>query len=116
MSKYILPLPPPINSTYRAAYRPNLGRTAFFMDSKAKDWKTEAQWLLKKESKLIEGEVAVSVIWYLRRDRDVDSGLKLLLDALQGALIVDDAQVIVLHASKVKAEKEPHCEIEVNEV
>ncbi len=115
--RYNLPLPPPLNQTYRAAYRPSLGRTAFFMDSKASSWKQAAQVLLKlKCRKLIEGNVEVFVYWFLKRDRDCDAGLKLVLDALQGTVITNDSQVTALHASKEKVSGEPCCQVEVNEI
>lgn len=111
-----LPLPPPLNHTYRAAYRPSLGRTAFFLDAKASAWKREAERILKaKYRKPTQGPVEVFIFWFLARDRDCDSGLKLILDALKGTVLADDRQVVALHACKQK-DANPRVEVEVWEV
>ncbi|MBC7105303.1 MAG: RusA family crossover junction endodeoxyribonuclease [Firmicutes bacterium] len=115
--RYTLPLPPPLNRTYRAAYRPSLGRTAFFMDARATAWKREAERILKtKHRKPTTAPVEVFVFWFLSRDRDCDSGLKLVLDALKGTAIADDKQVTALHAFKERDARNPRVEVEVWEV
>ncbi|MBC7076710.1 MAG: RusA family crossover junction endodeoxyribonuclease [Synergistales bacterium] len=115
--RFVLPLPPPINHTYRAAYRPSLGRTAFFMDARATAWKKEAERILKtKRKRAIGSPVEVFVLWFLARDRDCDSGLKLVLDALKGTVIEDDNQVQALHAFKEKDARNPRVEVEVWEI
>lgn len=116
---YTLPLPPSLNRTYQAAYRPNLRRVCFFMTKEASTWKKEAQETLTKSAhrrKPTAKDVEVFITWFLKRDRDCDGGLKLVLDALQGTLIDNDRQVLALHAFKEKAEGEPHCEIDVFEL
>ena len=104
--KIPLSLPPTTNNLYR-----HVGNIVY-MTKEAKEWKREAQWLLKK-GKPTDKEVEVFVYFYLTRDRDVDN-LKLLIDSLQDTVICNDSQVKALHIYKEKVKEKPHCEVEVN--
>jgi Holliday junction resolvase RusA-like endonuclease len=113
MNKYVLPLPPTLNSTYRAAYRPSMKRTAFFMVPEAKDWKQEAQFKIHKRTPLMTGDVEVFVNWFLQRDRDIDSALKLVLDAFTGRVYQDDKQINSLIVRKERDKTNPRVEVEI---
>ncbi len=114
--KAILPLPPTTNHAYGAVYKPSLRRAVFYLTKEATTWKKQAARLLSKPGRrLLEGEVEVFVHWYLKYDRDVDGGLKIVLDALKGTVIKDDRTVVALHSFKRK-DAMPRCEVEVYEV
>ena len=58
---------------------------------------------------LYHGELAIAVTWFREARRgDLDNRLKILLDALQGALYVNDCQVVELHAFRKEAPTDPH--------
>lgn len=83
--RFILPLPPSINQTY------GVNRNAEFpmyKRQKVKDWEEAAGWdiLQQKDKSLsfpLTGTIAMGVVWYYKDDRDVDAGLKVLLDVFQ---------------------------------
>lgn len=116
--KFTLPLPPTLNSSYRAAYTPSMRRTMFFMTKEAKRWKSEAQMELesKRPNGLIISEVAVTATVYSKRDRDCDASGKIILDALQGSIIDDDRQVRVFTQIRAKDKDNPRVEIELKEI
>lgn len=59
-------------------------------------------------------ECAVSVRWFRgRRSGDLDNRIKIVLDALQGAAYVSDAQVVELHAYRADDKAAPRCEVTV---
>lgn len=82
--KFTLPMPPSINKTYgisRTAEQPMFKRKA------AKDWEFTAGWEIKRqypgEPDTILEPIEVGIVWYYDHDRDIDAGLKLLLDLFQ---------------------------------
>ena len=110
---FTLPLPPPTNQTYRAVYSSRLKRTVFFSSYESKKWKALAQkTMLQKD--IIDTPVKVEVQYFFKRERDIDSGLKLLLDALQGTVIKNDSQVKSLLIIKGKDVESPHAVITIH--
>jgi Holliday junction resolvase RusA-like endonuclease len=61
-----------------------------------------------------EGAVRVDVTFAVDRRGDVDNLAKTVLDALNGVVLVDDRQVVDLHAKLVPARGSPglHCKVE----
>ena len=92
-----LPLPETTNSTYRT------GKNGWYKSKKAQQWEREAFFILKANKvKLFERDVAVTILMHLKRERDIDSCLKPLLDVLQKAgVYTDDKQVTNLFVQKV---------------
>lgn len=110
LCKAILQLPPPINQTYKAVYSSRLKRTVFFSSYPAKKWKKESQEILNlyPSKTLFEGDVKLLVRWYFKnKRRDIDSGLKLLMDCLQGTIIKNDNQIKSLKVHKEVSKEDP---------
>jgi Holliday junction resolvase RusA-like endonuclease len=101
-----LPLPPPVNQTYAAVYSSRLKRTVFFMKYPAKKWKKLAETKISDNFTFMEGKINMSVDWYLKRDRDIDSGLKIIMDVFQGVVFKNDSQINSLQVTKQKTEEE----------
>ena len=109
-----LPLPPTLNHTYRFAGK------IMYKTSQAKEWETEAQWLIKKEkrgAKAITGGVEIGLTLYLKYDRDIDSSFKLLFDCLQKCgMLENDKLITSLHVFKFKDKQNPRLEVTVTEI
>ena len=101
---YKFRLPPPLNRTYRAVFSSRLHRTVFFMDYPAKKWKVDAKREIQKNPIFFEGKVFMKVNWFLKRDRDIDSGLKLLIDAFEDICFKDDIHIVKLEVNKSRVE------------
>ncbi len=113
--KFTLPLPETTNHSYAT----NRGR--WYKTGKAKAWEELAWYEIKKQNKLklqFTDNVMVSMEFFLKRDRDVDGGIKPVLDILQKAGVYkNDSQVQVVSAEKLKTEKkEPYVIVEVNDI
>lgn len=114
--RFILPLPPPINQTYGVN---RSGKFPFYKKTKVRDWEKEAgqminiQWVGKRNIDNVS-PVKLIVIWYFKNNRDIDAGLKSLLDLLQKQyLYKNDTQVYELLVYKNKDLENPRCEVEI---
>ena len=91
--KITLTLPPGINKTYgvnRNAKHP------LYKKEEVKAWEVEAGYQVKQAVGMPEfkGYMAVGITWYYKHNRDIDAGLKVLLDLLQKQRVyLDDRQV-----------------------
>ena len=82
--------------------------------AKSKDWKSEVRWqAIEQKAKIHDGPLSLSLRFVLPRPKslpkkvehhtkrpDVDNLVKGTLDALKGLCYIDDAQVVILVASK----------------
>jgi len=114
--RYILTIPPSINRTYGITRK---GKIPVYKKKAVRSWEWTAGWEIKaqrigkKETYL--GKIDMIVDFYYSRDRDIDNGLKVLLDLLQKQRIYkNDMQIVTLHVSKTKSEK-PRVEIEIQQ-
>ena len=111
MYQFTLPLPPTTNNTYRFAGK------IMYKTQEAKDWEQEAGWIIKKvkrSSEPLQKSVEVSVTMYLKRDRDIDGSMKLLLDTMQRVNVYkNDKQITSLHIFKEKDPANPRLEVSV---
>lgn len=58
--------------------------------------------------------VSVTLRWFRAiRAGDLDNRLKVALDALQGAVLVNDSQVVELHAYRYEDPEHPRVEVEI---
>ena len=90
-------LPCPVNQRY-------LSRR-FILSSKYRQSLADIKRSIPPKTKVVDYPVFLDIIFFYSRDRDVDSGLKCLLDAFTGSVFVDDAQVIELRVQKIKVPK-----------
>lgn len=113
--KFVLPMPPSINATYKTS---NEG--GFFKSEKAKEWTDTAGWQVKKQRvgrKTITGPVIVMISWFYKKNRDIDAGIKLLLDLLQKQEIYkDDMQIQEMAVHKKQDTETPRVEVEIHEI
>lgn len=100
--------------------RPRFGKGRTFTDPKTVAAEAEIRWLLQKENPpKFEGPVGIIVRFYLKRPKsapkdrelpctrpDVDNYLKLVLDAANGILFDDDAQVVLATVEKIYGDPE----------
>lgn len=104
-------MPPALNATYKS------GRGGKFYKSKdSKTAQDAIRWEIRSQyrGKLIEHNVAVEIVFYWKdKRRDIDSGLKSLLDALTGIVWKDDRQVIDLHVWKEVDKENPRVELDI---
>lgn len=113
--KFTLPLPPSINQTYgvnRDAYHPMFKRKA------VKDWEFTAGWEIKRQLPGLipfEGPVKVGVKWFYDANRDIDAGLKVLLDLFQKQYIVKNDRQIrkIMYIDIFEDKKNPRTEVEI---
>ena len=95
--------------------RGRLISSKLYRDTKeALAWETRSQW----QNEALVGSVALDITLYFgdKRKRDVDSYLKILLDALSGIVYEDDNQVITIIASKEYDKENPRVEITPYEI
>lgn len=99
--RFELPIPTGINALYKQ------GKHGWYKSKEAQEWLQEALWAMKLQGKgqdKPKGE-SVYITWVFKdkRRRDIDSGIKLLLDAIVTARIIkDDSQIIFLQVQKTK--------------
>lgn len=111
---FTLPLPPALNATYK------IGNRRMYKSQEATDWEHDAYFIIQKEKrhqKAYTGSVEFSMEMFLKRDRDCDSSLKLILDTLQKTQVLEnDNQVTALHVFKNKDKENPRIEVIVTEI
>lgn len=102
-----LDLPPALNGLYRAGIVN--GRPMVYKVKEAKKYAEYIKWRLSA-IKPQDGNVRLYLNFFFGRDRDIDSGLKVLLDALNDVIYYDDKQITELFVLKHKAGKDilPH--------
>lgn len=129
--KFILPLPPGINKTYgvnRKADHP------MFKKQCVKNWEEIAGWELKRQSQAIKvkihndvnykcplpfkGKVEVGISWFVSKRRDIDAGLKVLLDLFERQRIyLNDSQIKRISYIEIEEDKNnPRVEVIINEL
>ena len=106
--KITLPLPTSINATYRS------GNGHYWKSDEARIWEATAMFAYAKQAKQlkpVDGNVILEIKFFLKRDRDIDSGLKILLDFLQGRFYENDRQVQELDVVKFVDKENPRVEV-----
>lgn len=115
----VLPLPPGINRTYGVGINRS-GSSVMYKNTSAKLWEEEAGWTLKKvwHEKPMEGPVEMEIHWFYKDDRDIDAGLKLLLDLFQKqGVYLDDRQVRKITNMTIDEDRtNPRVEVTINKI
>lgn len=117
--KFSLTMPPSINQTYGV----NTTEQAMYKRRGARDWEIQAGWEIKEQWKgkkqPFKGFVKIGIDWYYKTDRDIDAGLKILLDLLQKQQVVlNDRQFrYITHIGIYPDEiNDPRVEVEIDEL
>ena len=80
------------------------------MYQEAKDWMAEA--ILRLKQFRGSNPTEVTIYYYLKRERDIDGSVKLVLDAMTKAEVFkDDKEVTDLHLYKRWDKQNPHLEL-----
>lgn len=104
-------MPPPINRTYKGAARG--GR--LLLTDQAVAWKQTVGLILNVMGpEPTTDRVAVKLVYYRKqRSGDIDSRIKITLDALQGHFFVNDSQIDELIVSNRKDAQDPRVEVTI---
>jgi crossover junction endodeoxyribonuclease RusA len=107
-----LPVPPSANRFYRV-YR---GRAV--MSAEGRTYKQMvAQLAVAKRLHPATGPVSLDVVWYRAAKRgDLDNRMKVALDALEGVLFVNDAQIVELRIRRCEDKADPRMLVTVGPV
>jgi len=110
--KITLELPPTDNHLYlqRGKMR--------FMTRQGKEWKEIAQLLSKQiwKQELLEGELLADIVFYLKRDRDIQGSTKLLLDTFQEIVYNNDNQLTHINLHKMMDKENPRVELTIEKL
>ena len=95
MINLTLEYPPSVNNYWERSRHGGMRLT-----DEARTYKKLIKWMLvaKKLGKPLEGRISAKLTVYPpdRRRRDLDNVLKAVLDAMEGAVYIDDSQIDVL--------------------
>lgn len=110
---FTLALPPSIN----AMYRKNPNGYGLYKTREAKDWITDSLWRMKEQKvprRKIKGHGDVTINFYFKHERDIDGGIKPLLDLLQEyGLFENDRNIYSIFVTKDFDKEAPHCDVDV---
>ncbi len=115
--KFVLPLPPSINATYGVS---RTGEHPMYKKKEVKDWEFTAGWEIKRfttgKPLHFTGPVEVGITWFYKHDRDIDNGMKVLLDLFEKQQIYkNDRQVRrITHIDIFEDKVNPRVEVEIN--
>jgi len=116
--KFILPMPPSINQTYGIN-----NKSVMYKRTVVKDWEEAAGYAILQQWKapriVCEFNMKVEITWYFKTKRDIDSGIKILLDLLQKqGIYKNDSQIVDMVMKKVLNfdEKNPRVEVDIYEI
>lgn len=115
--KFTLSMPPGINKTYGVTRK---GKIPFYKKPVVREWENEAGWEVKRQWKgrkiAMTGELSVEVIFFYKYNRDIDGGLKVLLDLFQrSGVYANDQQIIELIVHKKQDLLKPRVEVQIDE-
>lgn len=113
-SQFHIILDPPISDNHIYGQRGKIR----FMYSDAKKWKEIAQLLAKQQwkRKPMKDELIADIIFFLKRDRDIQGSTKLLFDTFQGIVYKNDNQFTHINLHKMKDKENPRVEITISKL
>lgn len=115
--KFTLPLPPGINRTYGVS---TTREHAMYKRKPVKDWEFTAGWEIKRQYagqvETYTEPVKMGIHWYYKYNRDIDAGLKVLLDLFEKQQIYENDRLVreIMYIRITKDTKHPRVEVEVN--
>jgi crossover junction endodeoxyribonuclease RusA len=112
VTRLVLPVPPSAGLYWRLAR----GRIVKTAAARAYQQGVKMR-ALAQGCRPVTGPVAVTVQWFRAARRgDLDNHLKVVLDALQGAVYRNDNQIVELHAYRLEDRQNPRLWIVVEEL
>ena len=110
--EFELPIPTAVNASYKT------GSGNFYKSAEARAWEEESLYKLMEQhvnqKPLLSGALVVNLSFHFKKDRDIDSSIKILLDLLQGRIYINDNQIQFLHVYKYKDIKDPRVEVRIS--
>jgi len=104
----ILPYPPSANRYWRHAHGRTYKSAEAVAYQEAVGWQCTALGLAPER-----GDICISLTLYRPQRRgDLDNRIKILLDALNGFIYVDDAQIVRLVVDRWDDKRNPRVEVE----
>lgn len=103
--------PVPINQKYGVLNGRNILQKKYRDAKEALAWETRSQW----QGEPLEDEVTMNVLFFLgnRRRVDIDAYLKIVLDAMEGIVYLDDYQVADMHVIRTHDFDDPRVVVQV---
>ncbi len=110
--EFDIPVPPSANNYWRVA------NNRIVVTTEARNYKQQIFYQLsRKIDEPLRGDIAVNVTVFRPQKRgDLDNFLKIMLDALQGIIYLNDSQVVEIHAFRDDDKYNPHVRVLVYEV
>ena len=108
--KFTLPMPPSANRYWRKF------RNRIVMSDEARAYKQDAAYLVREQGlpEIVTGEIAMTVrVYRERKSGDLTNRLKVLEDALQGVLYLNDSQIVESHSYRYDDKHNPRVEVEI---
>ncbi len=116
--KFILSMPPSINQSY-GVNRDKVD--PLYKKPKVREWENEAGWEVKRQlmnqtPKTYYKDIYFYVDFYYKFNRDIDAGIKVLLDLFQKqGIYLNDIQIINLVVTKNSDPKNPRAEVIISD-
>jgi Holliday junction resolvase RusA-like endonuclease len=116
--KFTLSMPPSINNTYAVSRG---GKIPFYKKRPVRDWEYDAGWEIKRQwigrKTPKNGSIAMTINWFYQRNRDIDAGIKVLLDLFQKQRVyLNDSQIRQMMVTKEQDVKNPRVEVTIDEI
>lgn len=106
-----IPVPPSANRYWRVA------NNRIIVTDEARNYKQEVFYKLKNIVEPLRQDIAINVTVFRRYKKgDLDNFLKIMLDALQGILYLNDSQIVEIHAFREDDPTKPHVKVLAYEV
>ena len=97
--------------------RYRIGRGKFYQDAAVTRWMEEFFYQARQQCpgmSPISSEIALTIIFYIKRDKDLDNLLNSVFDALQNSgIIKNDKLITSCRATKIKTKAIPRVEISI---
>ena len=78
---------------------------SFVLSAKYREYKENARLYVPVRAKRYTTPIYMCITFFVSRDRDIDSGVKVVLDSLEGLCYDNDSQITELKVIKVKCKK-----------
>lgn len=101
-----IPVPPSANRYWRVAHN------RIIVTNEAKAYKEKVFYKLRHIFEPLRKDIAINVTVFRKYRRgDLDNFLKIMLDALEGIVYLNDSQIVEIHAFRDDDKDNPHVKV-----